>query len=74
MEVSLKRGDKVKRGQQIGVIGNKQYLHLGTRCSKKKTNPHELWIDGPGKIVCFDPNASYKSNGKFNFTYPVKCE
>ena len=34
-------------------------------------NPHFFWADGPFKVTCFEPGATY---GRGTLTYPVRCE
>jgi murein DD-endopeptidase MepM/ murein hydrolase activator NlpD len=71
-EFLVSKGDKVKRGQPIGIL--RDYLHFEVRDNdKNRLNAHKYWIGGPGKIVCFDPDAEYQETGSSILTYPMKC-
>jgi len=80
----VKEDDRVIRGQPIAEIGQCEdcktpHLHFGVRIGEPfsmnwyHTNPHEFWIGGPYKIVCFDENVSFPKE-PIKFSYPVKCD
>ncbi len=77
-------GDVVQRGQQIGTMGDTGalgvlvHLHFETmRLSKTKGeiyyDPHLVWMDGIGRVTCFDKNKRYPDT-PFRTTYPVVCK
>jgi len=76
-------GDTVARGQQIGTmgatgaLGMMVHLHFEVRRDLPQTgdvpeDPHLTWVDGPGRVTCFDRNKSYPDR-PFRTTYPVPC-
>ncbi|WP_204114156.1 M23 family metallopeptidase [Shimia biformata] len=79
-----KEGDVVKRGQQVGTLGLtgaaaqfQPHLHFEVR--EKQADGHELpadpqyfWIEGVGRVTCFEPGKTIPSNPVL-FTYPVVC-
>jgi len=79
----VKVGDEVKRGQPISYtdIGkspdhywqHKLTFYVMLNDLKNKQNPHEYWLDGPGKITCFDPRKKQDGSGKSFLTYPGNC-
>ncbi len=80
----VKVGDIVQRGQQIGTMGDTGalgvlvHLHFETmRLSKTKGevyyDPHLVWMDGVGRVTCFDKSKRYPDT-PFRTTYPVVCK
>jgi len=81
---AVQTGQKVRRGQQIGGLGNSGLLaagilHLHFEVHEKQgartlpRDPHLFWAGGVGRITCFDPNATVPS-GHVTLSYPVKCK
>lgn len=78
-----KAGDKVVRGQQIGMLGMTGFLapfpHLHYAVYKKvadrlqASNPHLYWARGVGKVTCYNKNKAWPGTG-FVATYPVPCK
>lgn len=84
MSARLKRpGDVVARGEQIGTMGSTgllglaNHLHFEVRRRERRSlgrpyDPHLFWVDGPGRVTCFDPDRSYPED-RFGITYPTPC-
>ncbi len=84
-ELFVEEGDLVTRGQEIGIVGGikRQYLHFGVSKSPENLygassvwiyeNPHDYWIDGIGKITCFQSGRDYPQNFSLKLTWPLKC-
>ncbi|WP_420410513.1 M23 family metallopeptidase [Hoeflea sp.] len=80
----VSKGDIVARGQQVGTLGTTGMLgggipHLHFELYRQSgaeglvsTDPHRLWVDGVGRVTCFDPAASYDET-RFRMTYPAPC-
>lgn len=82
----VKKGDIVKRGQQIGTLGMTgllsagfSHLHFEIRTAHQldqrltiPQNPHKFWADGIGKVTCYDKSKNYPEES-FKTTYPVPC-
>jgi len=82
---SVKKGDNVNRGQQIGTLGRTgllagfPHLHFEIRVGDpldplvfESINPHRFWVDGIGVITCYDSSRQWL-NTPFRTTYPVPC-
>lgn len=81
---TVQAGDVVTRGQQIGTLGRSGILsagilHLhymvlreGEHRSIKAVDPNDFWVDGAGRVACFDPTREY-ADVPFRTTYPVAC-
>lgn len=78
-----RKGDVVARGQQIGTMGRsgtqalKIHLHFEvhygfTPRDQDPVDPHRFWVDGPGRVTCFDPRRTYPEKPP-RLTYPVPC-
>ncbi len=80
----VKRGDAVARGQKIAGLGRSGVLaagilHLHFEVLQEVSpgrfetlDPQLLWIDGVGRVTCFEPGRTY-SDRVFRMTYPVEC-
>ncbi|WP_422372546.1 M23 family metallopeptidase [Hoeflea sp.] len=80
----VSKGDTVARGQLVGTLGTTGMLgggipHLHFELYRQSgaeglvsTDPHRLWVDGIGRVTCFDPAASY-DDARFRMTYPAPC-
>jgi len=77
-------GDVIARGQQIGTmgatgaLGMMVHLHFEVQFDEphreiKALDPNLFWMDGAGKITCFDRTAQYRDR-PFKTTYPVRCK
>lgn len=83
--IFAKEGETVTRGQQIGIVGGQKRQFLYFRVVKAPENlygsssvwipenPHDYWLDGSGKITCFDPGTVYSQKSSMKLTWPLKC-
>jgi len=82
-ERKAEEGDVVSRGQLIGsmgatgALGMMVHLHFEVQIKEphrelKAEDPNLFWVNGVGKITCFDRNAQY-ADRPFKTTYPVRC-
>lgn len=78
------KGDRVARGQVIGLMGATGalgmlvHLHFEVLLEQPHApdlafDPHLFWMDGVGRITCFDRNKTYVDM-PFRTTYPVRCQ
>lgn len=86
-EQLVRQGQAVKRGQRLGfsgmtgLAGMYPHLHFEVhRLSDDESaislgyeDPQLFWVDGVGKISCFDPARAYPS-APAALTYPVPCK
>lgn len=77
-KIFVTKGEKVKRGQLIGVIARSpgiDHLHFGLHCGKtgieNHYDPKDFWLGG--KFQCFDPNKDYSKYTNIELTHPVAC-
>jgi murein DD-endopeptidase MepM/ murein hydrolase activator NlpD len=83
----VQEGDRVERGQQIGLLGMSgalsaaiPHLHFETRIKTSDSvftdtepiNPHSLWVQGTGRVSCYDTAREYPAR-PIRLTYPVTC-
>lgn len=76
----VEKGDIVLRGEQIGSLGSSgmlasyPHLHFEIHAGREAeaVNPHTYWMDGPGRVTCFDKDEEYPDL-HFRSTYPVPC-
>jgi murein DD-endopeptidase MepM/ murein hydrolase activator NlpD len=70
----VSKGDVVARGQKIGTLGTTGMLaggipHLHFELYRQAgrgsvtARPARFWVDGVGRVTCFDPAASLSSHG-----------
>jgi murein DD-endopeptidase MepM/ murein hydrolase activator NlpD len=85
-EFKAKLGQIVERGDPIGLSGASgaagvfPHLHFEVHgllvqedfISVKVLDPQAYWVNGPGKIGCFEP-SELKLFDKGGLTYPVPC-
>jgi len=72
-------GQTVARGEQIGTLGHSgflagtlDHLHYSVIQAGRAEDPNRFWVEGIGRVTCFDPSASYNEQ-VFAATYPVGC-
>lgn len=76
-------GDTVGRGEMIGrmgstgLLGAAVHLHFevqraGSGRNPKPYDPQLFWVDGVGRVTCFDADTAY-ANLPFRTTYPTPC-
>jgi len=77
-------GDKVRRGQLLGGLGNTGAMASGIlhvhfavleeqpRGEMRPVDPSRYWSGGVGKVECYNPHR-YWPRGGTKFTYPVAC-
>lgn len=82
---SVKAGETVRRGQQIGTLGttgllSQGYPHLHFELWVKPKgrvsdpqDPNKYWVNGGGKVTCFAAGRRYPSAPN-KLTYPVICK
>ncbi len=79
----VREGDKVARGQQIGVLGMTGVLagfphlhyevHRGIQLGGlKPINPHLYWVNDVGVVTCYDSSKQW-ADVPLKTTYPVPC-
>jgi murein DD-endopeptidase MepM/ murein hydrolase activator NlpD len=62
---ALQPGQQLKPGDAIGTMiplrhtrchGSREHVHYELRVKgemKRHINPHDFWVNGPGKVTCF---------------------
>lgn len=82
---SLRSGDRVQRGQQVGTLGtsglmSQGYAHLHfelwqtpAKGSATPVDPHDYWLLGANRVTCFTPRLAGVA-GRAKLTYPVACK
>jgi hypothetical protein len=81
-KVVVKSGEKIKRGQLIGLSGSSnsgvQHLHFGivkiggNAINYSQTfDPGTLWLEG--RAQCFNPSKDYSGHSAKEITIPVAC-
>ncbi|MDJ1006635.1 MAG: M23 family metallopeptidase [Paracoccaceae bacterium] len=78
-------GSRVARGQAIGTLGRSGVLSGGIphlhfevwigplRDQDSTVDANALWVDGPGRVTCFEPGRDVPSH-PFRITHPVACD
>jgi len=83
----VKEGQKIRRGEQIGTLGETgtlalllPHLHFQILVGKTRDqfpltpdNPNRYWVDGPGYVTCFDRHKRYPDR-PIRITHPVVCK
>lgn len=81
----VSKGDIVTRGQKVGTLGTTGMLgggipHLHFELYRQihgdgltPTDPHRFWVNGVGRVTCFDPVETYETVN-FAMTYPAPCQ
>ncbi len=49
-----------------------QYTSQSRTTRLTPVNPHLFWVNGPGRVTCFNVNQDWPESG-FSTTYPVPC-
>lgn len=81
-KVLVKRHQRVKRGELIGLSGASnngyEHLHYGViqiggmgRYYSQTYNPNDFWLNGEAK--CYDPKEDYSKYTAQDLTFPVAC-
>ena len=76
-------GQVLPRGGQVGLLGSTgfasvaQHLHFEYRRGETllkadPVDPQLYWVDGVGRVTCFEPGRSYASR-PILITYPTPC-
>ncbi|WP_370394353.1 M23 family metallopeptidase [Cognatishimia sp.] len=83
---TVEKGEYVQRGQQIGELGTTgllssgfPHLHMevtygGYSLKLSGKDPHLFWVDGVGRVTCFEPKHRGLPSDPFKITYPVLCK
>ncbi len=77
-------GEVLARGERLGLLGSSgaaavfQHLHFELRRGPDRAkadpvDPNLYWVDGIGRVTCFDPGRSYPLR-PIRLTYPTLCE
>lgn len=84
-ELYVKRGDEVDYGTPLGTIGDYKkikssygpHVHFGIAFDasnmSSSLNPHKFWVNGPGKITCYDPSGHYGKE-TIEIVMPLLCK
>lgn len=70
-------GDTIDRGYVFGTmvrkgVGSIPHAHMETLSGGTVVNPHKLWVDGVGRVTCFDESREYTDEAYI--TSPVDCK
>lgn len=73
----LKRGDKIGQLGSTGAAAVFQHLHFEFRRGETiqkadPVDPNLYWIDGVGRVTCFEPGRVYPER-PIRITYPTTC-
>ncbi len=77
------RGQRLRRGDRVGLLGSSgfaavaQHLHFEFRRGETvlkadPVDPQLHWVDGVGKVTCFDAGRVYAAR-PIRITYPTPC-
>ena len=73
---TVARGEKIGTMGATGVMGMFVHLHFevheGAKNGRNQVDPQLFWVNGPGKVTCFEPGMAIPKD-MFKTTYPVKC-
>lgn len=80
----VSKGDRVKRGQQIGGLGNSGILAAGIlhlhfevhetdQGHTAPRDPNRFWVKGKGQITCYNPRR-HVPRRPVRLSYPILCK
>ena len=74
----IRRGERIGTMGATGALGMAVHLHFETLVKSQKrgevhSDPQLHWVDGVGRVTCFDENANYPDH-PFRITYPTPCK